>query len=298
MKLDLYDTITNRIIAELEKGAAPWVKPWRDIKSKGGALPHNAVSGRPYSGVNTLLLWIMQMEKGYTSPAWLTFKQAKELGGTVRAGEKAAQIVFMKPLIVKDKDANGNETEEERSVTMLRAYWVFNVEQCDGLRQVTRRDETATVSSESDPGFAAWVKATGATVRHGGNTAAYSPALDSIAMPFPGAFDAPSSYRATMFHELGHWTGHKSRLDRNLSTRFGASAYAAEELIAELCSAYLCADHGVDGELRHAGYLGHWLNILKADKRAIFTAASAATKAAAFINEAVAQGSVEQRLAA
>lgn len=284
MTRDIYAEITDRIIAELEKGAAPWVKPW---KSLGGSnQPHNAASKRAYSGINVLLLWMAQLDKGYKSQGWLTFKQAGELGGTVRKGEKSTQIVFVKPLCFKEKDSNGNVVKDEhgddveRQVNMLRAYHVFNVEQCDGLRLPAM---APLPPPPTDPEFDAWVARTGAHVTHGGDRACYIPSMDQIAMPNRAAFSTPSHYSATMLHELGHWTGHKTRLDRSLRARFGDAEYAAEELIAELTAAYRCAAMGIDGDLRHAGYIGHWLKLLKSDKRAIFTAAAAAQKAAQFL---------------
>lgn len=291
---DVYQQVTDRIIAELEKGSAPWVKPWRDVRGA-GATPYNAGSKRPYSGVNILLLWIEAMARGYSHMGWMTFKQVKEAGGYVRKGEKATQIVFVKPISVKELGADGkpakNEAGEEveKSINLLRAYWVFNVEQCADLPEKFRATEAKVSEGATDADFDAWVARTGAIVKIGGNRASYSPSLDMIAMPARGQFENPDAYKATMFHELGHWTGHEKRLDRKLRNRFGDDEYAAEELIAELCSAYLCAEHGVNGMMQHASYLDHWLKVLKADKKAIFTASSAAQKAADFIRAAASQ---------
>ncbi len=298
MTRDLYSEVTDKIIAELEKGAAPWVKPW---KSLGGAhWPHNAASGRPYSGINVLLLWITEMERGYSSQGWVTFKQALELGGSVRKGEKATQIVFVKPLTFKEKDGNGapvkdeNGDDVERHVNMLRGYYVFNVEQCEGLRLPNAKPRPPV---PTDPEFDAWVARTGAEVRHGGDMACYRPSTDRIDMPPRDAFKTSAQYSATMLHELGHWTGHKTRLDRSLRGRFGDAEYAAEELIAELTAAYRCAAMGIDGDLRHAGYIDHWLKLLKSDKRAIFTAAAAAQKAAQYLAD-LADAEQAQQIAA
>lgn len=282
-KLDVYQNVTNTIIAQLESGGLPpWVKPWREIGHS--ADPHNAVSKRPYSGVNTLLLWIAQSANGWPTAGFLTFKQAKEAGGMVRKGEKGNFIVFVKPMKVTDKLEDGSE--EERSVTLMRSYYVFNVAQCDGLpERLTNPRKLA--EPISDPAFDAWVKATGATVQIGGSRACYSPSHDWIQFPMRAAFKSPGHYAATMLHELGHWTGHKSRLDRELHKgRFGNPEYAAEELVAELTSAFLCAELGIDGEgQQHATYLASWLKALKDDKRFIFAAASAAQKAANFLKE-------------
>jgi len=280
-KLDVYQTVTDQIIAQLEAGALPpWVKPWREIGHS--ADPHNAVTKRPYSGVNTLLLWIAQSVKQWPTAGFLTFKQAKEAGGTVRAGEKGTFIVFVKPLSIKDKD-----TDEDKTITMMKSYYVFNVAQCDNLPEKLTNPRKL-VEPISDPAFDAWVKATGATIHFGGSRACYSPSRDSIDFPMRVAFRTPGHYAATMLHELGHWTGHDSRCKRDLHKgRFGNPEYAAEELVAELCSAFLCAELGIDGEgQQHAAYLANWLKALKNDKRFIFTAASAAQKAANFLKEA------------
>lgn len=282
-KLDVYQTVTNQIITQLESGGLPpWVKPWREIGHS--ADPHNAVTKRPYSGVNTLLLWIAQSVNKWPTAGFLTFKQAAEAGGTVRKGEKGTHIVFVKPLTVKEKLEDGSE--EDKSITMLKSYYVFNVAQCDGLpdRLTAPRKLAEPIS---DPAFDAWVKATGATIHFGGSRACYSPSHDSIDMPLRVAFRSPGHYAATMLHELGHWTGHDSRLKRELHKgRFGNPEYAAEELVAELCSAFLCAELGIDGEgQQHAAYMASWLKALKDDKRFIFTAASSAQKAANFLKE-------------
>lgn len=291
MKVDLYQQVTDKIIAELEAGAAPWVKPWKSLGKAGSAMPHNAVTRRPYSGVNVLLLWGAAAERGYTATGWLTFKQCAEAGGHVRKGEKATLITFVKQLAFTEKDGDGkvvtdaDDNAETRAVHMLKSYYVFNVEQCDGLpEKLTGKLEP--VEGPTDPEFDAWATRTGATIRIGGDRACYQPSSDQIVMPARAAFVENANYNATLIHELGHWTGHKSRLDRNLRGRFGDSEYAAEELIAELTAAFLCAELNIDGDLRHAGYIQHWLKMLKTDKRAIFTAASAATKAATFLREA------------
>ena len=288
MPRDLYQEVTDTIIAELEKGAAPWVRPWRSAGEH-----HNAITKRPYRGINALLLWIEAQNKGYQHTAWLTYKQAKEAGGHVRKGEKSTLVVLWKPFDVTETD---EETGEEKTETrwILRAFNVFNVSQCDGLNHVVTEAEPRPVIS--DPEFEAWVARTGAKVRHGANEAYYAPAIDEIHMPHHHCFKSSEHYAATLLHELGHWTGHESRLNRQFSKRFGDHAYAAEELVAELTAAYLCADMGIkNGDLRHAGYINHWLKLLRNDKRAIFTAASQAQKAADYLKSAA---DAEKRLAA
>jgi antirestriction protein ArdC len=289
MSVDVYTEVTNTIIAELEKGAAPWVQPWH---SKGIRTPHNAITKRPYSGINALLLWIEAMNKGYEHGAWLTYKQAKEAGGHVRKGEKSTLVVLVKPFeVAVEKD--GEETTETR--LLMRGYRVFNVSQCDGLPdRLTTVEKRETVA---DPEFDSWVRRTGAKLKTG-DKACYTPALDAITMPPRSDFKSSAHYSATILHELGHWTGHESRLNRDLNNRFGDQGYAAEELIAELTSAFLCADMGINGDLRHAGYVESWLKLLRNNKRAIFTAASQAQKAADFLKEAASAAEKEKRIAA
>lgn len=297
MSHDIYQTVTDRIVAELETGAAPWVKPWKDLRGAGSG-PHNAITRRPYSGVNVLLLWITAAARGYTSDGWLTFKQVGEAGGHVRKGEKATQVVFVKPITISEKGEDGKpKTDEngdviEHGAYLMRGYYVFNTEQCDGLPARATSSGIKNPDGIADPEFDDYVARTGAIVKHGGNRACYAPSLDQIAMPVRGAFATPSDYKATLLHELSHWTGHKSRLDRNLRNRFGEAEYAMEEMIAELSAAYLCAELGVDGKLQHASYIDKWLAVMKKDKKAIFTAASAAQKAADFIRAAASQEAV------
>ena len=275
----LYQEVTDRIVAELETGAAPWLKPWKTSVANGTSLlPSNAVTGRQYHGINIPILWHQASERGYPTHQWLTFNQAKEKSANVRKGEKATQVVFTKKLRIKDR-----ETEEEKQISMLRGYYVFNAAQVEGLPE----RETA-LSPLLDPERRqsrtdAFIGATRADIRHGGNEACFVPSLDYIAMPPFRAFKTTEGYYATNLHELGHWSGHESRLDRNLEGRFGTRSYAAEELVAELTSAFLCAHLGITGELRHAGYLSKWIELLKHDHRAIFTAAAKAQQAADYL---------------
>lgn len=272
---DLYRTVTNQIIAELEQGAAPWLKPWRTSRhSLGSLMPANFATGRPYHGINIPILWGACAELGYERHTWLTYKQAQDLGGQVRKGEKAVTVVFTKRLTVK-------EDEEERTLSMLRTYFVFNVAQVDGL-ETPAPPADVTPEARNDA-LDAFVGATGADVRHGGNIACYVPSKDFVNMPEFRQFETPESYYATILHELTHWTAAKARLDRDLSGRFGTRAYAAEELVAELGAAFLCAHLGITGELRHAGYIENWLRLLKEDDRAIFTAASKASRASDYL---------------
>jgi antirestriction protein ArdC len=274
---DVYAEVTDRIIAELEAGTVPWVKPWT---AAANSMPHNAVSGRAYNGVNVLLCWATQMHKGYASNGWLIFKQAQELGGHVRKGEKGTAIVFWKFNKRTERGADG--TEKVTTIPMARVYTVFNVEQCEGI-ELPKREVVELTEHERHEHAEQLMVASGVDIRHGGGRAFYSPGSDYVQLPELGKFAEAAGYYATAMHELTHSTGHKSRLDRDLSGRFGTESYAAEELVAELGAAFLCAELGIAGDLRHAGYIESWLRVLKQDKRAIFTASSMATKAAAYL---------------
>lgn len=264
---DLYSEVTARILAELETGAAPWVKPWT---ASGPVMPQNAITGRLYNGINVLILWMTAQSRLYPENRWLTFKQAIEAGGAVRKGEKGTQVVLVKRISV-------GEDEEERLIGMLKTFTVFNVAQIEGL------DAPAAAPTVPETSVSAFVAATGAEVRHGHDMAFYSPGHDAVCLPNPDAFRGQGHYEATVLHELTHWTGHKDRLNRDLSGRFGTKSYAAEELVAELGAAFLCAHLGIDGELRHAGYIDTWLTLLREDNRAVFTAAAKASQAADYL---------------
>ena len=279
---DLHQEITDKIVAALEAGAAPWLKPWatgaRDI-----GHPRNADTRRPYSGINILLLWIAQSVGGYTSTEWLTYKQAKARGGHVRKGEKGTEIIFYKQLSFKEMNEDGEE--EERKPLLIRSYTVFNVEQCEDLKLPDKTVvpfEPAARPDGLDAHFMAMVHQTGAVIKHGGGRAYYTPTQDYVQMPDVEAFRDVADYQSTLAHELVHWTGHKSRLDR--FDRTTQQGYAAEELVAEMGAAFLRAEYGIEGDLRHAGYITDWIKALKQDKRAIFRAASRASRAAAYLS--------------
>ena len=220
---------------------------------------------------------------GFRTPRFLTFKQALLLGGNVRKGEHGTKVYFVKQHQVHDKGSDDNSAT--RLVPMMREYTVFNVDQCEKLpdsiytgkpmrlRNPDKRDEFAD----------AFLHSTGADIREGQGEAFYVPSRDFISMPAFDAFKSADHFYNVAFHELTHWAGHKSRLDRDLNNRFGARNYAAEELIAELGAAFLCAEFGFDGDVRNAGYIASWIELLKADKRAFFTACSNASKAADYL---------------
>lgn len=270
----LYESVTNSIIREMEAGTVPWVKPWKTPRGHGSVMPHNVATGRAYSGINIPLLWGAADEKGYTSHEWMTFQQARMRAATVRKGENGTQIVFTKQLLKKEDD-------EEKRFSILRTYNVFNVAQIDGLpapQEVEELPEPARHERAE-----AFIKATNAQFKNGGDKACYVPSQDFIAIPYQGFFIHHEAFYAVALHELGHWTGAKPRLDRDLTGRFGTKAYAAEELVAEMTAAFLCAHLDLKGELRHASYISNWIELLKEDSQAIFTAASLASKAAEYL---------------
>lgn len=279
MKRDLYFEVTTRIVAELERGAAPWIRPWST--TAGANTPCNAVSGRPYSGCNVILLWLAR-NRGWATPRFLTFKQAIEAGGYVRKGERGTTVYFVKQLQVRDDDGDDADT---RLVSMMRAYTVFNVSQCENLPEIIKAGKPMRVRNPDTRDVLAdqFLCSTGADIREGHGEAYYAPGHDFVSLPAFAAFKNADHFYAVAFHELGHWTGHKSRLDRNLKNRFGTRDYAAEELVAELGAAFLCAEFGFDNDLRHAGYIRTWIELLKADKRAFFTACSKASQAADYL---------------
>lgn len=268
---DVYQEVTDRIITALEQGTVPWHRPWHDDKSGYATEPYNAVTGRPYNGINLLILGSLP----YASLGYLTFKQGKELGGTVRKGEKGTGVVFWS--FVKDED------DETKTIPIARLYTVFNIEQCDNLPQ--EKLKLPTPPQAANTTINALAAANSAIVRHGGNRAFYSPISDHIQMPSADAFKSEDHYQATLAHELTHWTGHNARCNREFGKRFGTEAYAFEELVAEIGSAFLCAQHNVTLDtLQHPAYIANWLQVLRGDKRAIFTAASKAKQATEYLN--------------
>jgi antirestriction protein ArdC len=283
-KIDLYARITNRIVAELEAGTRPWLKPWNAEHAAGRVTRPLRHNGTPYRGINVIMLWAEACARGFACPIWMTYKQAKELGGQVRKGERGSLVVFADRFTRTETSDKGEDVE--RQIPFLKAYTVFNCEQTDGLpahyyaRAESVIDPVQRIAHAET--FFANLKA---DIRHGGNRAYYAMHSDHIQMPPFEAFRDAVSYFATLGHECCHWSGHKSRLDRNLSGRFGSHAYATDELVSEICSAFLCADLQLTPEPRedHAAYIKTWLTVLKNDKRAIFTAAAHAERAAAFL---------------
>ena len=281
----IYQEITDKIIRELERGIVPWVQPWTASTNLAPLLlPRNALTKRNYSGINILLLWSALEERGFASPFWLTFKQAIVMGGSVRKGESGTQVYFADKFVPqKEEQRAKDDGSHPTAVHFLKRYTVFNVEQCDGLPtgHVVAREPLPDCAII--PHAEALIAATGADVRIGGDQAFYVPSEDFIRIPQPSAFTDTINWYRTAFHELGHWTGHKSRLDRNLTTKFGTVDYAREELVAEMATAFVCASLRIVPTVRHADYIGNWLQVLKEDAKAIVQAASLASKASDFI---------------
>jgi antirestriction protein ArdC len=279
----LYAEVTQRIIVELEEGRLPWVQPW-DAGRCACTMPSNAVSGRGYSGINILILWAAGVEQGFTSQRWLTYRQAEQAGGHVRCGEKGTVICYADRFTPRDEaDKARSEDREARTIAFLKRFVVFNTDQCedlpDALTGSTVPLDPIVAVEEADR----IIQASGADFRVGGGEAYYSPVQDYVAVPPQAAFQEPINWYRTALHELGHWTGHTSRLARDQAGKFGSAAYAREELVAEMASAFACASLGIVPTVRHADYVGAWLEVLRADERAIFRAASAASKAADFL---------------
>ncbi len=282
---NIYREITDKIIADLERGIVPWVQPWTNSSQLCPlGLPVNGLTRRSYSGINILLLWSALEERGFASPYWVTFKQCIAMGGSVRKGEKGTHVYFADKFVPQKEKARAVETgDEPNSIAFLKRYTVFNAEQCDGLPKGLIAPPVAKSERQIVPEAEALIGATGADFRIGGDQAFYVPSEDFIRIPNQTAYADQINYYRTAFHELGHWTGHKTRLDRNLTTKFGTVDYAREELVAEMATAFVCASLGIIPTVRHADYIGNWLQVLKEDARAIVKAASFASKACDFI---------------
>jgi antirestriction protein ArdC len=295
-KQDIYTRITNQIVSHLERGVRPWAKPWNAEHAAGRITRPLRYNGKPYSGINVLSLWVSAMVQNFTAPIWMTFKQATELDGHIRKGEKGSLVVYADSITRKETDEKTGD-EFEREIPFLKGYTVFNVEQIDGLpavyyaRAVPQLDPVARIE-RAEKFFAAL----GAVIGHGGNRAYYSVTDDMIQMPPFVSFRDADSYYATLAHECTHWTGSASRLNRDFGGhRFGSEGYAVEELVAELGAAFLCADLEISLEPRedHASYIATWLEVLAQNNHAVFTAAAHAQRAAEYITRTVAENAAQ-----
>jgi antirestriction protein ArdC len=282
-KGNLYEEVTARVVAELERGSVPWVQPWGAGKAALG-LPRNGLSGQRYSGINILILWGAVIEGGYPSQFWLTYRQALALDGHVRKGERGVTVFYADRFTPKDEIERAEaERDEPNSIPFLKRFTVFNASQCEGLVPSLTAPAAPLPERMVHEDAERTIAATNADFRVGGDRAYYVPSADYIQVPPQPAFFEQINYYRTCFHELGHWTGHEKRLARNLTGGYGSKVYAREELVAEMTSAFLCAALGIVPTVRHSDYLGSWLEVLREDSRAIFRAASRASKAADFI---------------
>ena len=286
MRSDLYQRITNQIVAELEQGVRPWVQPWSAADGDGRVVRPLRFNGVPYRGINVLLLWSAAMAKGYGAPIWMTFKQALELNAHVRKGEQGSPVVYADKLTRMENDPATGE-DVERTIPFMKSYTVFNVAQVDGLPDTyyakpAPRNETIQRIAGADAFFAS----VGAQIVHGGSRACYVTSTDNI-LPCIDFFRDAESYYATLAHEATHWTRHPKRLAREFGRkRWGDEGYAMEELVAELGAAFLSADLDLTPDIRedHAAYIASWIAVLKNDSRAIFAAAAHAQRAVDFLH--------------
>jgi antirestriction protein ArdC len=277
-KRDVYARVTDQIVTAIENGVGSWRMPWH-TSGKFAFSPINVQSKKPYQGINTVCLWAAAQAKGYERGEWATYAQWQERGAQVRKGEKSTLVVFWKfANDARESQDDGDSPARGSRLLFTRGYSVFNAAQVDGYTPVSDPDASVPERIAHAEGF---FQSIGADLRHGGNQAFYAPSSDHIQMPPLAAFVENIPYYSTVAHEHTHWTARAGRCDRQLGKRFGDDAYAAEELIAELGAAFTCAHLGLSTEPRadHAQYIQSWLKVLKADSKAIFTAASKAQQA-------------------
>ncbi|WP_240485322.1 ArdC family protein [Acidovorax temperans] len=282
VKRDLYQEVTDKLIAAIEAGTAPWQRPWQNVAAAG--LPMNGTTQRTYNGVNALLLMMTAQSEGYSDNRWYTFKQANELGAQVKKGSKSTPVYFFKMLNAKGEaleEGGAADGEQPRQIPFLTEYRVFHASQIEGIEPMAQPERSWT------PLLAVQqlVERIQPDIRYGGNRAFYAPGTgrDFIQMPPEGAFPSAEAFAGTLAHELGHWTGAEHRLNGKLGT-WGTEAYAAEELRAEICSALLCAELSIATPIdNHAAYVGAWLKKLREDKFEVFRAAKDARKMVDFL---------------
>ncbi len=276
---DPIQEFADRIIAELERGVKPWVRPWDPEKAGGPQSPFNPTTGARYHGINVLILGMDMRAFQSGDPRWMTYQQAHEKGWQVRKGEKSTTIFFTKPYEVEDEEAD----DGKKTIRVLKHYAVFHASQVDGIPayKAPGIDDAPWTRPE---GADIILKNSGAVIRIGGDRAFYSPATDHVQLPPDNAFSGPPEWSATALHELSHWTGHPTRLDRDMGKRFGSAGYAMEELRAEVASAFIGTELGIPTDIpQHASYIADWLKPLKQDKREIFRAAADAQRIADMI---------------
>ena len=278
-RTDIYQTITDSIIAALEAGVKPWSCPWQRVSGMSG-LPSNYATSIAYSGMNIMLLWCSASKQGFSDSRWMTYKQAQAAGGQVRTRERGTTAIFYTTL---EKENAAGEVEH---IPMLKTFTVFNVQQIDGLALTT---ETVSPEATFDPvpQVENLLRKSGANIIEKGQNAFFSPSTDEVWLPERHLFPDAANFYATGLHELIHWSGGKKRLNREMKGKFGSADYAEEELIAELGSAFLMADLGIEGEVQHESYIASWLKELKNDKRYIFKAVSAASKAHRYLMDKI-----------
>jgi antirestriction protein ArdC len=280
-KPDVYQRVTDAIINAIESGIGQYRMPWT-VREDKGFSPISIGSAKAYRGINTLVLWAQSQSKGYGSAFWGTYQQWRELGGHVRKGERGSPVVYWGAY---EKQTDVGDGEKSNRGLFAKGYTVFNIEQVDGCK-LPKRFEPKLSHNERIALAESFFEAVGVQVRDGGNRAFYQPdSHEAVYMPGFDQFPEPVDYYSVLAHETTHWTSHASRCDRGLGKRFGDAAYAVEELIAELGSAYIMARLELELTPRedHAKYIKSWLTVLKADKRAVFTAASKAQQAADFL---------------
>lgn len=283
---DVYARVTDEIVRAIEAGVKEYKMPWH--QGAGAGLPKNASTGNFYRGTNTIALWASGQIRGYQLPYWATFLQWEKLGAKIRRGEKASVIVFYKHEGSSAEDEDGENAAGMRRVA--KCSFVFNADQVDGWSYPAPITEDNTEKIQKVDSF---IETVGADIHYGGDEASYDRVLDRIRMPERHQFvgtdtsTATEAFYSVILHELVHWSGHSVRLNRDLSGRFGTSAYAIEELVAELGAAFQCADFGISLSPRHdhAAYVSSWLQVLRDQKAAIFTAASTATAACRFLGD-------------
>jgi antirestriction protein ArdC len=281
----LYAEITDKIISELEAGCVFWVQPWGTAAAKAPlAMPRNAATRRFYTGVNVLILWGAVIQHGFTGQSWLTFRQALAVGGHVRKGERGTMVFYADRFVHDNEKVRARDHgDEPQAIPFLKPFTVFNTDQCEGLPDDVAASAPPRPEGLILPKVEDLIRASGADLRLSGDRAFYHAGHDFVQVPRPEEYFEPINWHRTALRKLGHWVGHPSRLARDLSGSFGSALYAKEELIAEMTSAFVCASLGIVPTVRHADYLGSWLEVLREDNRAIVRAASAASKAANYL---------------